>query len=64
MSESRTTQPVAEVLPSLYWDNARVIVLVCGHRHVRPASIAPAVGERFPCYACDDKLPPWSDPDV
>jgi len=60
----KKTSPVAQVLNSSYWDNARVIVLACGHRHVRPVSVVPAVGDAYPCYACDDGLPPWHDPDL
>jgi hypothetical protein len=50
-------RPVTEVLPSAWWASARVIVLECGHRHVRPESIAPQPGGTFPCYFCDDDPP-------
>ncbi len=53
---------VVDVLPSAYWASARVIVLECGHRHVRPIGCG-AKGEMFPCYACAEGLPPWHDPE-
>jgi len=44
---------VADVLPSANWPRvAVVIVLACGHRHVRPHRYAPAVGEPFACCFC------------
>jgi hypothetical protein len=58
-----TEQAVTDVLPSAYFFTARVFVLACGHRHVRPIGTV-ALGEMFPCYACDEGLPPWSDPEL
>ena len=55
---------VVDVLPSAYWVTARVIVLECGHRHVRPLVIAPALGEMFECYACAEGKPAWHDPAI
>lgn len=47
-------QPVAEILPSAHWDTAIVIVLDCGHRHVRPATWTVHIGAAFDCCFCDD----------
>lgn len=45
---------VADVLPSSWWRNAEVIVLACGHRHIRPKGYAPPKGEQFQCCFCED----------
>lgn len=45
---------VAELLPSLYFMTAIVIVLDCGHRHLRPAAMQLQIGQQFPCCFCDD----------
>ncbi len=46
---------VADLLPSAHWKNATVIVLDCGHRHVRPNGLVKTIGEAFDCCFCDDK---------
>ncbi len=47
---------VSEVLPSYYWpNNAIVIILECDHRHVRPANWK--VTDEFDCCFCDDTKP-------
>lgn len=51
---------VDQVLPSLYWPgNAIVIILECGHRHIRPKDwrvdghpVGP--GDPFDCCFCED----------
>jgi hypothetical protein len=48
---------ITEVLPSAHW-LAMVIVLECGHRHVRPASWPLWVGDQFDCCFCDDAASP------
>lgn len=40
---------VINVLPSMWWSTAAVIVTSCGHSHIRPRTIAPRVGDEFDC---------------
>lgn len=46
---------VVDVLHSAWWRNAEVIVLDCGHRHVRPRGYSPPKGESLPCCFCEDE---------
>lgn len=45
---------IVELLPSAWWKTAVVIVLACGHRHVRPNSQTFIIDEDFDCCYCND----------
>lgn len=50
-----TRRAVITVAPSPEWTDAVVVTLACGHQHLGPAAIAPAVGLIVPCAACDEE---------
>ena len=55
--ETSCEQPtVVEILPSYYFSAAVVIVLSCGHRHVRAVGWPARIGDLFACCFCDPLL--------
>lgn len=47
-------QAIADIRPSAHWVTAIVLILACGHRHVRPVSWPAKIGDLFDCCFCDD----------
>lgn len=49
---------IVDLQPSLWFRNARVIILNCGHRHVRPRSMGVKLGQEFVCCFCEEAKKP------
>lgn len=54
-SDHGTPIIVENVLPSAYFNTARVILTSCGHRSVRPVGMIPKIGAIFNCPFCIDE---------